>query len=374
MEARNVPTAKHEWLALARLPGLGPRRLARLLQHFGSPGAVFDARAEIGHLLGPSHPARDALARRADTPCVHGDLDWLARDGHHLLTLHDAHYPPLLRELPDPPVVLFVVGDPARLADPQLAIVGSRNPSPSGRETAFELARTLAASGLTVTSGLALGIDTAAHRGALACDRSATIAVCGAGHNVVYPPGNRALAGAIRGRGALVSEFPPDTPPRRENFPRRNRIISGLALGTLVVEAAARSGSLITAGFALEQGREVFAVPGPVSSPLARGCHGLLRDGATLVESAADVLEQLPGHWMLAPRARASRAPTPSLPGHLAELLALIDAAPVLFDVLLVRSGLDSAGLSAALTQLELQGLVAPCDGGRWARTGPARP
>jgi len=373
MDARNPPPDTGYWLALARLPGLGPRRIARLLDRFESPRAVFEAGSELRALLGARHPALAALDHGPDSAGVQSDLAWLAGEGHHLLTLRGPGYPDLLRQIPDPPPVLFVRGDPAVLCQSQVAVVGSRNPTPSGRETATALAGALAAAGLAVTSGLALGIDGAAHRGALSAG-GVTIAVCGTGPDIIYPPGQRPLAASILDSGALVSEFPPGTPPRREHFPRRNRLISGLSLGTVVVEAAERSGSLITAYLALDQGREVLAVPGPVRSFLSRGCHRLLREGATLVETVEDILAQLAGPWSgELPRPRAP-APVLPLPDALATVLAHIDHAPANFDILLARSGLDAARLSAALLQLELRGLVAACDGGAYVRRDGNQP
>ncbi len=216
----------------------------------------------------------------------------LEGDNRHLITLHDARYPTLLREIDDAPPMLFIQGDPTILNLPQIAIVGSRNPSASGRQTATDFAHFLASAGLAITSGLADGIDGAAHQGALETKNS-TLAVTGTGLDRVYPAKHRELAHRIAEQGALISELPPGTPPIPANFPRRNRIISGLSLGTLVVEAAQKSGSLITARLATEQGREVFAIPGSIHNPLARGCHALIRQGAKLVETAGDILEEL---------------------------------------------------------------------------------
>ncbi len=223
----------------------------------------------------------------------------MQKSGTRLLPLSDPLYPPLLRQIPDPPIALFVRGDATLLSEPQLAMVGSRNPSVEGRRNAEEFAEYLAKCGLVITSGMALGIDAASHKGALKGGK--TVAVWGTGLDKAYPPRNRELAEEIIAKGVVVSEFPPGTPPLPTHFPRRNRIISGLAVGTLVVEAAKQSGSLITARLASEQGREVFAIPGSIHNPMARGCHRLLRDGAKLVESAGDILEETgaaagPGH------------------------------------------------------------------------------
>jgi DNA processing protein len=295
---------------------------------------------------------------------------WLAAPGNHLLRLDDPRYPDLLRQIPDPPPVLYVRGDPAALGNLQLAIVGSRNPTRGGLENARAFAAHLAGAGLTITSGLALGIDAAAHEGALAAGGT-TIAVTGTGLDRVYPARHRELAHRIAGQGALVSEFPPGTPPRPAHFPQRNRIISGLSLGTLVVEAARRSGSLVTARHALEQGREVFAIPGSIHNPLARGCHALIRQGAKLVETADDILEEL-GALAVAVTADATAPDAPAGAGELdPEYRRLLDALghdPLPIDELVARSGLTAESVSSMLLILELQGYVAPEAGGRYAR------
>lgn len=352
------------WLALNRARGLNPRTLRELLAAFeGDPCALLEARAGAGL------PADAAEALRApDWNGVERDLAWLADDRErHVLALGEPGYPPLLAETATPPPVLFVAGRPELLAAPQVAVVGSRHPTPAGTDVARMFARGLAERGLVVTSGLALGIDAAAHEGALAVD-GATIAVLGTGPDQVYPRRHRALAGRIAAAGALVTEFPPGVGPRAEHFPRRNRIISGLALGVLVVEAAQRSGSLITARHALEQGREVFAVPGSIHNPLARGCHALLREGATLVESIDDVLAQVAPQ--LAPmRARAPAAPgVPALDAQAQRLLACIGHDPVTLDVLVSRSGLTAPEVSSMLLTLELYGYVRAHPGGVYLR------
>jgi DNA processing protein len=298
------------------------------------------------------------------------DQEWLTQPNCHAITQHDERYPPLLKQIPDPPAVLFVQGDPLRLIDKQLAIVGSRNPSISGERTAMEFARHLADIGLTITSGLAVGIDAAAHRGALAGDGH-TIAVTGTGLDRIYPARHRDLAGEIVTRGALVSEFPPGTPPRPENFPRRNRLISALSLGTLIVEAAMQSGSLITARLAAEQGREVFAIPGSIHNPLARGCHALLRQGAKLVETAQDILEELGAlvAWEESPS-------QPSTPGstttdyskEIINLLSYIEFEPTAVDTVVERSGLTADQVSSMLVVLELHGQIVSAPGGLYTR------
>lgn len=307
------------------------------------------------------------MAAEADQPAVRA---WLEAPGNHLVALDDPRYPDLLRQIPDPPPVLYVHGDPELLGNLQLAIVGSRNPSRGGLENARAFASHLAGAGLTITSGLALGIDAEAHRGALAAGGT-TIAVTGTGLDRVYPARHHDLAHAIAEHGALVSEFPPGTPPRPAHFPQRNRIISGLALGTLVVEAARRSGSLVTARHALEQGREVFAIPGSIHNPLARGCHALIRQGAKLVETAEDILEELgalAGAAVPEHATRTSPEPPASLDPEYQRLLDALGHDPVSIDDLVRRSGLTAESVSSMLLILELQGYVAPEAGGRYAR------
>jgi len=262
------------WLALTRLPGMGSRRITQLLETFATPAAAFAASPEQLRQAGVPSGCIDNFSQ-LDRQALESDLRWGESPDNHIICLMDPRYPSRLREIPDPPPVLFVHGDPDYLGQPQLAIVGSRNPTPAGAALAREFAAYLADFGLTISSGLATGIDAAAHEGALA-GQGGTLAVTGTGLDRVYPACHRDLAHRIAGNGALVSEFPPGTPPQACNFPRRNRIISGLSLGTLVVEAALRSGSLITARLARDQGREIFAIPGSIHNPLARGCHALI--------------------------------------------------------------------------------------------------
>lgn len=303
--------------------------------------------------------------------------NWLSRPDAHRLTPADAAWPPLLREIPDPPAELFVRGDPVVLSLPQLAIVGSRHATPAGAETSGNFARYLAARGFCITSGLAEGIDAAAHRGALAAG-GRTLAVCGTGPDIVYPRQHAGLADEIvAGGGAIVSEFAPGTAVYRSNFPRRNRLISGLAVGTLVVEASLKSGALVTARHAMEQGREVFAIPGSIHNPVARGCHRLIRNGAKLVETAGDILEELGG--LLAslradepPAADAGAAVSDVIEqdADYARLLAALAWDPADVDTLVSRSGLTTGEVSSMLLLLEMQGLVQPLSGGRYQRAG----
>ena len=309
-------------------------------------------------------------ARLGDGPLLAPARDWLNGANRCLLTQADPAFPDTLRALPDAPAALFCEGDPDLLSTLQLAIVGSRNPTPAGERHAFQFARALAGRGLAICSGLALGIDGAAHRGALAAD-GLTLAVTGCGLDICYPASHQALARDIAQRGLLLSEYPPGTAPQRENFPRRNRLISGLSFGTLVVEAAPRSGSLITARLAAEQGREVFAIPGSVDNPLARGCHRLIRAGAKLVETADDVLEELGP--MMDNKRQPTRSEPPAASSALDEdyqlLLKHIDNAPMSIDALVEATGLPVDSVSSMLLILELQGAVAVAPGGGYQRS-----
>jgi DNA processing protein len=311
--------------------------------------------------------------RRPETAALAADLRWLRASGARLLVWGESAYPPALAAIRSAPPALYVAGDIETLSAPQLAMVGARRASPVGRSIAREIAAALTRAGLIITSGLAAGIDAASHEGALAAG-GRTVAVLGTGLDRMYPPENAALAGRIRAAGALVSEFPPGTGPRRQNFPRRNRVISGLALGTLVIEAAARSGSLLTAQRAAEQGREVFAVPGPIRSPLSRGCHQLIRDGAHLVEGPADVLAGLQfglGFQRLAPHAvgaSAARDGGARLDKEYEMLLDALGFEPATIDTLVARSGLSGESIASMLLILELEGRIAPYPGGLYGR------
>ncbi|UCH53143.1 MAG: DNA-processing protein DprA [Pseudomonadota bacterium] len=358
------------WLALHHTVGVGAARKRQLLAHFPSIDALFDTRrAELERILGERLPALDQLLAGPDPALETTTRAWLAEARNFLVTWADADYPPLLREISDPPLLLYGVGQRAALSHPTIAVVGSRNPTPGGRANAHAFAEHLARAGLSVASGLALGIDTAAHNGALAAN-GMTVAVTGTGLDRVYPPRNRALAHRIADHGVLLSEFALGTPPRAENFPIRNRIISGLSLGVLVVEAACKSGSLITARLAGEQGREVFAIPGSIHSPLARGCHALIRQGAKLVETAQDILEELgalAGVVTSTPVvAGADNTPTDAAERRLLDCLGFD---PVDIDGLVACSGLTPQAVSSMLLQLELRGMVASLAGGRYQRT-----
>ena len=341
------------YLQLLAHPRLGPVALSRLLVHYGTLGAA---------LASPEHGP--ALQRLLDGPTATGQARlqaWLETPSHSLLLFEDPAYPALLKQASTPPPLLYVNGDPACLQAPALAVVGSRKCSAYGERQARWLSTEVARAGLVIVSGLARGIDAVAHRAAL--DQGGpTIAVVGTGINRVYPPEHGPLAQQIAGQGAVISEFPLDAPPRALHFPRRNRLISGLALGTLVVEAGLRSGSLISARQAMEQNREVFAVPGPIDQAVARGCHQLLKQGAKLVECAGDILEELPCH---------SDGPTGDRPAAASgsprqrSLLTIMAGQPCLYETLLAQAGMSDEELTATLLELELAGQIR-ASGGRY--------
>ncbi len=350
------PSELEARLRLHRLPELGPKRFRVLIDAFGSASKAISAPASAWRSLGL--PASSAEARRSPEirdGASHA-LAWLARPAQHLLMWDQPEYPALLAQIDDAPPLLFVAGDPKILEKPQLAMVGSRRASRPGLDTAADFSRSLASAGFVITSGLALGIDGAAHQAALDVGGQ-TIGVLGTGLENFYPQRHRQLAAAMIAQGsAVVSEFPLDAAPQSANFPRRNRIISGLSLGVLVVEAGMASGSLITARLAGEQGREVYAIPGSIHHPGAKGCHQLIRDGATLVESIEHILEGLRG-W------QALSRPAPMPVTH--PLVALLHAAPHTSEALAIASGRALSQVLATLTELELEGLVT-CDSGRW--------
>ena len=364
------------WLTVARAPGLhagllAPHACGRDLH----PVDLLREDRKALRALGLGERTIAAL-RAPDATALASDEHWLREPRRRLLTWGSPDYPALLAAIPDAPLVLFVEGDPAALSLPQLAMVGSRNPSPLGRDTAERFARHLAVAGLAITSGLALGIDAASHRGALS-GPGQTVAVLGNGLDRIYPREHRGLAEEIAAGGALVSDLPTGAPPLKQHFPRRNRIISGLSVGTLVVEAAPRSGSLITARLALEQGREVFAVPGSIHAPTSRGCHRLIRQGATLVESADDVMGELaallgglrPPDASEAPDAQA--VSTPRLDKDYEILLDALGFAPAGIDTLAARTGFAAAEVASMLLILELDGRVAQQPGGAYCRRLP---
>ncbi|TNJ33035.1 DNA-processing protein DprA [Arenimonas terrae] len=360
-------------LSRARLPDA---LLRQLLDQHPDPAAAL---AAAGHGAGLDLPAAShAWLRQPDRQRLDADLAWLSRPGRRLLGWHDADYPALLRRSPAAPPLLFVDGDPALLWSAQVGIVGSRRPSAGGHDHARRFARALAGAGWTITSGLAQGIDRAAHEGAL--DTGRTIAVVGTGLDLAYPPGNAALMARVASNGAVVSEHPPGTGALSTHFPSRNRIIAGLSLGTLVVEAASRSGALITARLAAEAGREVFALPGSIDNPLARGCHRLIRDGAALVEGPEEVVAALAplalrlaemlrgqlGDCAATPVYRSADGQSPGDPDH-SRLWSALGHDPTGMDVLAERTGLTVAALSSMLLIMELEGHVVN-DHGRYAR------
>lgn len=348
-------------LRLHRLPDVGLRRFNTLIEAFGNAASALSAPGSAWRALGITQAAIDARRSPDVRDGALAAMAWLEHPGQHLLMWDRPDYPQLLAQIDDAPALLFVAGNPALLERPQLAIVGSRRATPPALDTAGAFSRQLAQAGFAITSGLALGIDGAAHRGALQVG-GGTVAVLGTGLQKLYPQRHRDLAQAIvQNGGALVSEYPLDAGPLPGNFPRRNRIISGLALGVLVVEASLASGSLITARLAAEQGREVYAIPGSIHHPAAKGCHQLIRDGALLVETVGQIIESLKG-WQNLPPAVA-HAPT-----H--PLLALLHAAPQTSEDLAHNCAQPLAKVLAQLTELELDGQVSNV-GGRWfARAG----
>ncbi|MFN3919050.1 MAG: DNA-processing protein DprA [Methylohalobius sp.] len=366
-----IPKA-HElryWLALAQTPGVGARTFQTLLKAGVNPAELFEQPVSCLRDLGLSDPVIEGL-RCPDWRSVEHNLAWAAQPNCHILTLADPSYPPQLKEIASPPPILFVHGRPEALKRAQLAIVGSRNPSAAGRKLAFEFAKALAELDLVITSGLAVGIDGAAHQGALA-GGGKTIAVLGTGPDLIYPPQHKNLAAEIVSHGAIVSEFPPGTPVRARHFPRRNRIIAGLSLGTLVVEATRRSGSLITARFALEQGREVMAIPGAIHNPQAKGCNALIREGAKLVETIEDVLEALnliPSHSLASDAQPPCPLKNSELSDDYRDLLGKIDCSPTPVDRLVEITGLPPQELASMLLVLELEGYVISVPGGGYQR------
>jgi DNA processing protein len=371
-----VSWSRDTWIRLAHLGRLPLAAVTRLAQCWPSDETL--ARASRAALTDAGIPAAAAERWRSiSADDIRACVEWLRGPDRHLVDLGSAAYPPLLRRISDPPVALYVCGDRDALSLPMLAMVGSRNPTRGGQDNARQFAAHLAGCGLIIVSGLAAGVDSASHLGALDAD-GLTVAVCGTGLDTIYPASNTSLAQQIARNGALLSEYPIGTPPRRANFPQRNRLISGMALGTLIVEASRRSGSLITARLASEQGREVFAIPGSIHNPMARGCHWLIRQGAKLVETAEDVLEELApllGAALGQPRARTV-SPSQPVPALDADYLQLLDAMghdPASIDTLVERSGLTAAEVSSMLLILELNGLVVAAPGGLFTRTPSKR-
>ena len=349
------------WLILSLIHGLGGESARRLLKEFGSPEAVLAATARsLKSFVKPD--VASAIAKGVSDEVLTPALTWLEDKQNHLITLGDADYPKALLNIADPPLLLYVKGRLDLLNSTALAIVGSRNATPQGINNAEEFASLLSNAGLCIISGMAHGIDAAAHRGALR-GQGSSIAVIGTGLDKVYPAANRDLAHQLAQQGAIISEFPLGTPPVGANFPRRNRLISGMSIGCLVVEASQQSGSLITARLVIEQGRDVFAIPGSIHSPQSRGCHKLIKQGAKLVDTAQDILEEL-AIQLPEIKPETVREHSPQYEG----LPDLIGFDPVSMDTLCLRSGLTVSQLSAMLLALELEGRIAALPGGLFQR------
>jgi DNA processing protein len=361
-----------QWIALNQTPGLGNAALCQLLTKFGTPEAIYSASISQLREVVDTEIAR-TIKQGIDIDAIKPTLDWLKKDNAHIVTLADSEYPKKLLEINSPPAVLYAIGHLHWLNHPSIALVGSRSATPQGEKNAEEFAASLCNFGLCVVSGMALGIDGAAHRGALKAN-GATIAVVGTGLDIVYPARHRDLAHKIAERGLIISEFPLGTPSKAQNFPRRNRLISGLSLGCLVVEANIESGSLITARLATEQGREVFAIPGSIHSPVAKGCHQLIKQGAKLVENTHDILEELKN---LLPTLGSANSPT-GLIGNIEKdldtasegntVLELMGFDAIKFDALQQLTALTTEALSAMLMVLELDGKITVLQGNQYQR------
>ncbi len=362
-------TAIQHWLALAEALAFKPHIVKTLYDHFQSIDQIIHASDASLQKLGVTTAALRQL-RQPTGSKMDEVLRWLEQPRHHLLTLDHPDYPPLLKEISDPPTLIYIDGNPAVLKTPQIAIVGSRNPTPSGIENAHHFATALAKLGITITSGLALGVDAASHRGALSAPGQ-TIAALGNGLHHLYPKRHRLLADAIINNGALISEFPLSTQPLKHNFPLRNRIISGLSIGTLVIEATVQSGSLITARKATAQGREVFAIPGNIHNPLARGCHYLIQSGAKLVESVDDILTEVQQFAFIYKDLVDDRSKPAQDENNFQalstvdlQILNCVDYEMTAVDQVIKRCGLDAKTVTARLLELELSGHITATTGG----------
>ncbi len=347
------------WLELLHTPSIGPRRYQALLDHIDHPRDLFDGHHDDILQKIPER-ARNYL-RNPNWQLTEKALHWAESPSHHIIPINSHLYPERLKQIADPPPLIFVQGDLQVLQEPQLAVVGSRNPTPAGRKNAYDFSYKMTNAGMTITSGLAMGVDSHAHHGALAT-QGQTIAVTGTGLDIIYPRSNLRLAEQIVNQGAIISEFTLGTRPSPSNFPRRNRIISGLSLGVLVVEAGLASGSLISARLAMEQGREVFAIPGSIHNPQSKGCHQLLRDGAKLVETIQDILQEFTGQLMdylpTSSPVESSHFDISKLSNELQQLLLNIGDDPVSVDELITRCGLTAEQISSMLVQLEVNNLV----------------
>ena len=377
-------TQQRDWLTIVNAPSIGGASLIKAIESLGGVAAVTAASARDLTRHGFPQAAADAITR-PDQVAIDKGLHWLSQPGHHLLCWDSDDYPVLLRRINGPPAALFVDGDPGCLWQPQIAVIGSRNPTAGGLDHARDFASTLARQGMTITSGLASGIDSAAHTAAM--DAGAmTIAVNGTGLDIVYPASSRQLAQRVRSQGAMISEFPLGTAPRRQHFPSRNRIISGLSLAVLVIEAGLNSGTLITARKAAEQGRDVFALPGSLHNPMAKGCHRLIREGARLVETTADIMQELgpiaaelqmeirqrleqagdgPDQAEEKPARRKNNLLDDSDYSSVWEVLGY-DPKPV--DTIIEQSGLSAREVSSMLLMMELKGMVKKHANGRFFR------
>jgi len=374
MHNTNSQSDLSAWLILNKTPKLGPIKIRHLLKHLQSPHNIISASTRtLSDLKTPANAIR--WLKQATKENIQTELSWLRKCSlNHCITIFEDNYPNLLNELNDSPPILFVQGDINLLNMPQLAMVGSRNPSASGKQTAYQFAQYLTDGGLIINSGLAQGIDAASHLGALSCGK--TIAVCATGLDRVYPHQHQKLAQQITQHGALISEFPPGTPVHKAFFPRRNRLISGLSLGTLVVEASLKSGSLITAQFALEQGREIFAIPGSIHNPMAKGCHKLIKDGAKLVENTTDIIEELQSqlqglkvglHSTISNEHKVTREVLRSeLDKDQKVLLEVIAYSPISIDEMVIKTKLNADLISSKLLILELEGWVINAGSGRY--------
>ena len=369
-----MQSEKIDWLTLVRTKGVSNRILLPLInQSVSLNELISNASDDVAEKIEKAFEQQDHAQRDLD-------LAWLENSHNHLISINQPEYPDLLREIPDPPVVLFVQGKADILDLPQLAIVGSRNPSKTGIDNAFAFSRHLAESGLVITSGMALGIDGKAHQGCLAA-AGMTLAVVGTGTDRVYPASHHRLAHQIVENGAIISEFPPGTEPKAAHFPQRNRIISGLSLGTLVVEATIKSGSLITARLAIEQGREVFAIPGSIHNPQSKGCHKLIKQGAKLVETAQDIIEELAAllagfeHQLATPACQVDENEQQITEAFDEEYQLLLDKMgwdPISVEALVNATRLPAESVSSMLLLLELQGHVSSAPGGYFNRTTPS--
>ena len=365
-----------QWLTLNQTPGLGNAAFCQLLSKFGSPEGVFNAKlSQLREVVNDNIAQK--ISNGVDAEMIAPTLKWLEKDNAHIVTFADSTYPQKLLEISNPPAVLYAIGNLHWLNHPTIAMVGSRSATPQGEKNAEEFAKSLCEQGLCVISGMALGIDGAAHRGSLKAN-GATIAVVGTGLDIVYPARHRDLAHKIAERGLILSEFPLGTPSKAQNFPRRNRLISGLSLGCLVVEANIDSGSLITARLAAEQGREVFAIPGSIHSPVTKGCHQLIKQGAKLVESVQDILEEI--NWVSIVNSLPSKnsllsiSPSGLMPDvspnspQTNTVLDFMGFDPVNFESIRTNSGLTTEALSSMLMLLELENKITSLAGGNYQR------